>query len=674
MLKKILKISGIALGLLTLVALLLPFVFKGKIIRAVKNYAQSALLAKVDFNDDVQISLFRSFPSLSIGISDVRISGVDSFAQDTLLKADRVSLSVNVMSLFGSGPVEISKVTLNKPGIHLKVLESGRANWDITKPDTAVKPIDTTASNFKLALQELSLKDATLEYDDRSLGMNLLLKQLQHELSGDFTADRFTLHTATQIPDFNLSYGGISWLSHVNTDLKADLDMDMKAMRFSFKQGNLVLNALNLGAEGFVDLNDANMEMDLRVKALQQDFKSFISILPGMYQPSFKNMQAAGKLECAVFVKGIYSESNMPAFQAKLNIQDGSFRYPDLPHGAEQIQLALLVDNPDGIADHTQIDLSKFHAVLAGKPLDASLQVKTPVSDPELKASLRGDLDLGRFAGLIPLEAGTKLSGLVHADIRAAGRYSAIEAGRYEDFLAEGGIGLNQILYSYGSGQPAMQLQSAQLDFTPKQVNMPVCVGTYGQSDFNLTGSLRDFIAYALGKSTLQGTLDCNSKLLNINEFMSTSAPATPAATDTLPLEAIVLPRDLTMAIAMKVDKLIYDNLTLEAVKGNARLEDGKLDLSGLSAGLLGGTIALDGAYDSRNSDNPTAGLNIRATSISIPESFRYFPIIQKFAPVARYAKGLFSADVSFNSVFNHLLKPNYQTVDVKGVVRISQA
>jgi hypothetical protein len=674
MLKKILKISGAALGLLLLAALLFPYLFKGKIIRAVKNYSQSAVMAKIDFNDDVEISFFRSFPSLSIGIRDVRISGVDSFTRDTLLRADNIFLSVNVMSLFGSGPVEVSKVALNQAVFHLKVLESGRANWDIAKPDTVIKPRDTGASNFKLALQELSLKDASLEYDDRSLGVNLLLKKLQHELSGDFTQERFVLHTSTQTPDFNLIYGGVSWFSHVNTDLKADLDMDMKSMRFSFKKGNLALNALTLGAEGFVDLNDTNINMDLRVQALQQDFKSFLSILPGMYQPSFKNMQAAGKLECAAFVKGIYNESSMPAFQVKLNIQDGNFRYPDLPYGAEQIQMALLVDNPDGVADHTRIDLSKFHAVLAGKPLDASLQVKTPVSDPELNAALRGDVDLSRFAGLFPLEAGTKLSGLVHADIRAAGRYSAIEAGRYEVFLAEGVMNLSQIQYSSGAGQPALQLQSLKFDFTPKQVNMPVCIGAYGQSDFNMKGSLHDFIAYALGKSALQGTLDWNSRLLNINEFISASVPSTPAATDTIPLEAIVLPRNLTLGIAMKVDQLIYDNLTLDNVNGNARMEDGRLDLSGLSAGLLGGTIALDGVYDSRNSDNPAAGLNIRATSISIPESFRYFPIIQKFAPVARYAKGLFSADISLNSVFDHLLKPNYQTVDVKGVVRISQA
>ncbi|MBU6325946.1 MAG: hypothetical protein KJS92_10695, partial [Bacteroidetes bacterium] len=563
---------------------------------------------------------------MSIGVSDVRISGVDSFSRDTLLKADRIFLSLNVMSLFGSGPVEVSEIGLTKPGIHLKVLESGRANWDIVRPDTAVKPVDTTASALKLTLKALSLNDATLEYDDRSLGFYMLLKQLQHELSGDFTAERFVLHTLTQSPDFSLRYGGVSWFSHVQTNLKAALDMDMKAMRFSFKQGNLALNALNLAAEGFVDLNDADIDMDLGVHALQQDFKSFLSILPGMYQPSFKQMQASGKLECAAFVKGKYSDAQMPAFQIKLNVQDGQFRYPDLPHAAEQIQVALLVDNPDGVEDHTRVDLNKFHVLLAGKPVDASLLVQKPLSDPELNASLRGDIDLSRFAGLIPLEAGTRLSGLVHADIRAAGHYSSIEAGKYEDFLAEGDIGLDQIQYSSGAGQPVLQLQTARFDFTPKQVNMTQCSGAYGQSDFTVKGSLREFIGYALGKSTLQGSLELNSKLLNFNEFMSNTAPAEPSPSDSIPLEAIVLPRDLNMGIALSADKLIYDNLTLESVKGNAHLEDGRLDLSGLSAGLLGGTVAMDGAYDSRNSDNPFAGLNIRATSISIPESFRYFP------------------------------------------------
>jgi hypothetical protein len=672
--KKLLKVSGIALAVVCITALLLPLLFKGPILRAVKRYAQNAVMARVDFNESVSLSLFKNFPNLSVGISDVRISGVDSFAADTLLRAAKISLTINLKSLFGSGPMEVSRVSLDQASVYLKVLESGKANWDIVKPDTTAAKTDTAASNFRLALEELNISSSALVYDDRSLGYKMQLQDLNHRLSGDFTASRFLLNTTTKAQQFTMEYGGIAWVQKALLELNADLDMDMNAMRFTFRKGTLLLNALQLAAEGFVDMNDADMDIDVRVQALRQDFKSFLSVIPGMYQTSFEQMQATGSLAFAALVKGRYSESEMPAFQTRLNISNGNFSYPNMPFKAEQIRLNLLVDNPDGVTDHTIIDLDTFHANIAGSPVHASLRVQTPVSDPNLRASLNGNLDLSRISGLLPLDKNTRLAGKVKADIAAAGRYSAIQAERYQDFTAKGGIQVRELVYATGTEDPALQLNSMQLDFAPEMLSMPECNGTYGRSDFNMTGDLRDFIGYTLGKSVLAGNLKFSSKLLDVNEFLGTSAPAASSDADTMPLVAPVLPQNLNLGLAMSIDALKYENLTLKDVHGIAQLKDGQLDLTGVQAGLLGGTIAMKGVYDSRNSSNPAANLAFTASEMSIPQSFTYFPMVRKYAPLAQYAKGLFSADVSLKSIFSDHLKPNYQTMEVRGLVRISEA
>lgn len=643
-------------------------------VRAVKRYAQKSVMAKIDFNESVSLSLFKNFPNLSVAISDVRISGVDSFAADTLLRAGQISLTINLKSLFGSGPMEVSRVSLEDASVHLKVLESGKANWDIVKPDTAAVKTDTAASNFRLALEQLSISRSALVYDDRSLGFRMALQDLNHRLSGDFTASQFLLSTATKAQQFTMEYGGVSWVHKALLELNADLDMDMNAMRFTFRKGTLLLNALQLAAEGFVDMNDADMDMDVRVQALRQDFKSFLSVIPGMYQTSFEQLQATGSLAFAAMVKGKYSETRMPAFQTKLNISNGNFSYPNMPFKAEQIRLNLLVENPDGVADHTLIDLDTFQATIAGSPIHASLNVQTPVSDPQLRAFLNGNLDLSRISGLLPLEKNTRLAGNVKADIAAAGRYSAIQAERYQDFAAKGGIQVRELVYATGTAEPALQLNAMQLNFAPEKLQMPECSGTYGRSDFNMTGDVHDFIGYALGKSVLQGNLKFNSKLLDVNEFLATSAPAGNPSADTMLLVAPLLPRDLNLALAVAVDALKYEQLTLQNVRGNAMLKDGQLDLSGVQAGLLGGTISMKGVYDSKNSSNPAANLAFTANEMSIPQSFTYFPMVRKYAPLAQYAKGLFSADISFKSIFSDHLKPNYQTMEVRGLVRISEA
>ena len=71
--KKIAKYTGISLGALLAILLILPFAFKGKIVSAVNDAANKNLKATVSFNPDLSLSLIRNFPNLSLGIDDLKI-------------------------------------------------------------------------------------------------------------------------------------------------------------------------------------------------------------------------------------------------------------------------------------------------------------------------------------------------------------------------------------------------------------------------------------------------------------------------------------------------------------------------------------------------------------------------------------------------------------------------
>jgi uncharacterized protein involved in outer membrane biogenesis len=100
MLKKILKITGIVLLILVIAAIALPMIFKDKITAIAKTEINKNLNAKVDFKD-VNISLFRHFPRLAVGLENLEVTGLDDFAKDTLIAAQRIDVALNLMSLFG---------------------------------------------------------------------------------------------------------------------------------------------------------------------------------------------------------------------------------------------------------------------------------------------------------------------------------------------------------------------------------------------------------------------------------------------------------------------------------------------------------------------------------------------------------------------------------------------
>ena len=117
--KKVLKLSGIGLLALIILAFLLPVFFKGKIVRIVKEEINKGIAAKVDFKD-VNLSLFRHFPKLSIGLEDISITGLNEFSKDTLLSASTIDASVNIMSLFGGDEMKVYGVYLESPRLQVR--------------------------------------------------------------------------------------------------------------------------------------------------------------------------------------------------------------------------------------------------------------------------------------------------------------------------------------------------------------------------------------------------------------------------------------------------------------------------------------------------------------------------------------------------------------------------
>ena len=134
-LKKGLKITGVTVAVILVFMLVLPFMFKDKVITIVKKEANEMLNAKLDF-ESLDISLFSHFPSASIELNGLTLSGIDDFENDTLVSAESIDVAVNVMSLFSDKGFDVNYVVLDKPSIKAVKLADGRVNWDIMKPDT----------------------------------------------------------------------------------------------------------------------------------------------------------------------------------------------------------------------------------------------------------------------------------------------------------------------------------------------------------------------------------------------------------------------------------------------------------------------------------------------------------------------------------------------------------
>ncbi|HET6768831.1 MAG TPA: AsmA-like C-terminal region-containing protein [Chitinophagaceae bacterium] len=427
-LRKTLLITGIVLLALVASAFLLPVFFKKQITGLVKKEINKNLVAKVEFKD-VSLSLFRRFPKISISLEELSVVGTNEFAKDTLVSAKAFDASVNLLSAIQGKDIKVYGVFLESPRIHALMNKEGKANWDIARAsdDTTGLP-DDSPSEFKMNLQKYSIKNGYLYYKDEAGGITTEILDFDHEGSGDFTADIFTLKTKTKADHAGFIYTSIPYLNNAKAEIDADIRIDNTNSKYTFKTESIKLNNLKLNAEGFFQLvNDSTYNMDIKFRTPSNEFKDILSLIPGIYKKDFDKIKTSGQAAFNGVVKGTYSPQQMPAYDINLEVKDGFFQYSDLPKPVKNIQLSMHVNNPDGKPDNAVIDILKGHVEMDNEPFDFRLLFKNPETSQYIDAAIKGKLDLANLSKFVKFEKNTKLAGLVWADAFVRGPMSALQ-------------------------------------------------------------------------------------------------------------------------------------------------------------------------------------------------------------------------------------------------------
>jgi hypothetical protein len=666
MLKKLLKVIGISLLVLLILAFTLPIVFKGTIIAKVKTEVNKKLNAKVDFAD-VDISIFRHFPKLSVGLNNLQIVGLGEFAEDTLLKAKQIDVSLDLISAIKGKDIKIYSIALKEPAINAIVHSNGFSNWDIVKPDSVVSK-DTATNTMQLSLEKYSIENGTILYRDDASAMALKMTNLNHEGKGNFVADVFTLATKTTADAVDFSYGGIPYLNKVKTSIDADVQINTLTKTYNFNTDKVQLNELQLTTQGlFQLLNDTTYKMDISFKAPSTEFKNILSFVPAIYQNNFANIKTSGQAIFNGFVKGNYNSTTIPAYNINLDVKNGYFKYPDLPKAVQNINLTVKVDNPDGVTDHTVVNIPQAHIEFGTDPFDFKLLVKNPVSNMFVDAAAKGKLDLSSITQFVKLESGTTLKGILNANASMNGNVSAINNKQYNQINAAGTIALNQFLYVSKDYPTGVTLDNLLMTFSPKNVTINNIAGKFMNTNFTGNGYVNNLLAYALQNKALDGAMNVTADKINLNEWMGISTDTTKKTAQSKPF---IVPANLNFLVSAKADEVIYDKLNIQKLSGNLLIANETVKLNDVKGSALDGTIAVSGSYSTKVSKTkPDIALNYNVTNVDIQKTFMAFNTVQKLMPIGKFLAGKLSSQLNLTGKLGDNMMPDLNTLTGLGNV-----
>jgi hypothetical protein len=789
--KKVIKwtlfvIGGLLLFILA-AAFIVPIIFKDDIKAAIEKQIAESVNADVVF-EDLDVSLFKDFPNITAELNELGVMNRAPFEGQMLFATEKFRVDVNLKEILFGDELRVKGISLVEPVINIKVLQDGRANYDIAYPSTDTVTTAEEPGEFSFGIDHWEIVDGDVSYDDKSLPYLLTIKGLNHSGSGDFTQDVFDIRSKTTVDSVSTSFDGVEYLTDKRVEIDATVQISEEYTKYTFKENTAKVNDFTMHVDGWFKMNENDFGMDLNFSSPENSFKSLLSLVPGIYTESFKDLKTEGDLTFKGFAKGTYSEKQMPAFNLNLLVKDAMFKYPELPTAINNINLDLLVDNKDGIIDNTVIDLKKLHLDFGSNPVDAkalitkmyptnvdatvnaklnlaelnkmfpmeglemkgtyALNMKAkgiydslkkvipaidatmsladgyvkskdfpmPLSDMHFTSSikntsgkmaetlinvrdfnmlldgervnadlvlqnlddytwdlkLKGGIDLEKMTKVFPLE-GMTLAGKVKADIQTKGKYSDVQAEKYDRLPTSGTASLKDFKY-ITKDLPEVTLDQAAMVFDPRKIELQNMNGAIGRSDFDVSGAISNYLAYIFGENeTIKGNVKFKSTLLDLNQFM-TDTEETATATDTASFGVIPVPSNIDFVLNSDVRTVKMMEYTLTNASGDVIVKNGIANLSGLKFNMLGGGFVVNGTYNTKDINHPKYDLALKIENLSIQQAASSFTVVQTYAPIAGLVNGKFGTDFKLSGELQQDMMPKMSTVNGAGLIKIAQA
>ncbi len=587
--KKVLSILlWLFIGLIIALALL-PFVFKGKIQEAIKTEINENVNATVDFSD-ASISLFKDFPSLSVKLNDLKISGINNFEGTDLLKAKNIYLQTDLTSIIKSDAgINIYALTIDRPELMILVNESGEANYDLAKQK---EKEDTAQPSVFGKIESYQIKDGSLSYIDLSSGHRASLENVDHEGSGKFKQIKFDLTTTTQIEEITFSSDGISYLNKAKLDSDMTLGIDLENQKYTFNENVSSINDLDLTFTGDVQLKDEDIVLDLEVAAPNNKVSSIISLILQAYSKDFAAVQSSGNSYLKGEVKGNYNaEKNLyPKVNLKINIDNGRLKYPDLSLPIEEINLAVLVNSTKSDLSDLSANLDKFTFLLNDDRVVGKMKVTEAFTNPHITGLIDGNLDLASLQTAFPIEDTNFKSGKVKANVTIDAKADDIINENYRAITFSGDILATNLDLVYGNYP--ISSEKISINLNPDKIESQLIETKIGQSDFNATADVSNPLAFVTEDAIATTELSGHSKLVDLDELNSFS-DAEAETVDTL--QDLSLYKTQNIALDYEIDRLKYEEYKIENLNLVGNYNDDNLTLQNTTMRLDDQDLAFRG-------------------------------------------------------------------------------
>jgi AsmA protein len=264
-------------------------------------------------------------------------------------------------------------------------------------------------------------------------------------------------------------------------------------------------------------------------------------------------------------------------------------------------------------------------------------------------------------------------------DVAFQGKQSDATNGNYGSLNNKGTMELREIKTTSDYFPKPFVINKGIFVFNQDQMRFSNFKATYGQSDFLMNGSMGNVINFALSDSeVLKGNFTVSSNYINVDEFMSetpidgsnVTATEPEATTET---GVIVIPKTFDFKLNASGKKINFDDLSIENLKGNLLVNNGRIQLQNTSFSLIGTKVSMSADYYAENPSKAVFDYTINATDFDIKRAYNEVKMFREMASAAEFAEGIVSLNYKIAGVLEADMMPSYPSLKGGGDLTVKQ-
>ena len=591
--KKIAWILFILLIGLIVAAMVVPAVFKEEIVEKLKITLNDQLNAEVDF-DDISLSILSSFPNARLDIENLSVTGIDQFADIVLFTSKHTMLDVSIPSLINDDiPYQLREVIIEEADIILMLSKDGTANYSI------IKETGEEATSYTLDLDRYELKDSKITYIDKSTNLRMIIDDMNHSGKGRFTENIYDLDTYSESGSLTVTSEGVNYIRNAKATLDAIINVNVANEKYTLKDNKIAINELNLAGDGYVQIKGDNIYIDAKVKGLEDNFRSYLSVVPHAYVDQFANVATEGTGSLTALIKGNYNtiKSTYPSIDVDLKISDAFVKYNNMPKAVEGIFASIKIDAKEGNYDDMIINIPSLKARVGNDPIEAKLVISDSSTDPRVEGLFKADLDLRNWKSALPAEMISDMEGKLKADIAFGGKVSDIENSNYDNLSLDGQMDIINVNIKRKNDLD-LAISNGKIKASPSILDIKIDGVRYGKSDFQLSSTIKDPLMLAINTNEpLFSDIEIKAGTLDANEMLGVSSTSTttiksPSAGSEFNVA------DSKVNLNASADVILYADQTWNNVSLKGKLDGDKIDITDASATMKENDINMKGTLN----------------------------------------------------------------------------